>query len=41
MATARRSQRQHRTAKQALGAILKSFGLPPAADPNGGDLICP
>jgi predicted Zn-dependent protease len=25
---------RHRTAKQALGALVKSFGLPPASDPN-------
>jgi hypothetical protein len=25
---------RQRTAKQALGALVKSFGLPPAADPN-------
>jgi predicted Zn-dependent protease len=25
---------RHRTAKQALGALIKSFGLPPASDPN-------
>jgi len=25
---------RHRTAKQALGALLKSFGLPPSSDPN-------
>ena len=25
---------RHRTAKQALGALIKSFGVPPAPDPN-------
>jgi predicted Zn-dependent protease len=25
---------RHRTAKQALGALVKTFGLPPAPDPN-------